>query len=95
MTLTSEDIDRAKKLYTELSALHARRRAIRTGDISVMVSGDGTFHRLESFEHEELRHLRSVLDMTVRGRAAAIVAELHKMGCEAVLTPKDLEAEAA
>jgi hypothetical protein len=96
MTLTLADIERAQKLYRELELLTHLRHQVQGMTAGVTLTGyrdkkeeGSTYCSIDGFSAEAIKELRELASRDLRNRAAIIVEQLHKLGCEAVLTPKD------
>jgi hypothetical protein len=97
MTLTLQDIERAQKLYNDLEVIHRHRDLVLEAEDAFSISAfiKGTAGRspvnisFQTLSDEGTKELRALIRRDLRNQAAKIVAELHKMGCEAVLSPKD------
>jgi hypothetical protein len=95
VTLTPKDIERIQELYKQLDLLRRLRKTAADAP-RFHINAETNAKRLAFlgvFDGDVGFELQKILCRDLRKRAGVIVEELHKLGCEAVLTPVGKDAD--
>jgi cell division protein FtsB len=86
-TLTAKDIDTVQKLYRDLDEIKRKRKTAALQMTSMMVYAKCNALGLEinDLSPEAQNAIMEIARKDLRVRAAKIVEQLHKLGCEAQL----------